>query len=71
VEANTKLTIKQSRKRMSTSKRPEPRRRASRGKIFLGLIIAAIVIFAAYFATRRISPNAAAILRTTQRTSRW
>jgi len=37
----------------------------SRGKIFLGLIIAAIVIFAAYFATRRISPNAAAILRTT------
>lgn len=36
----------------------------SRGKIFLGLIIAAIVIFAAYFATRRISPNAAAILRT-------
>ena len=36
----------------------------SRGKIFLGLIIAAIVIFAAYFATRRISPDAAAILRT-------
>jgi hypothetical protein len=37
----------------------------SRGKIFVGLIIVAIVIFAAYFATRRISPNAAAILRTT------
>jgi len=37
----------------------------SRGKIFLGLVVAAVVIFAAYFATRRISPNSAAILRTT------
>jgi hypothetical protein len=37
----------------------------SRGKIFLGLIVAAIIIFAGYFATRRISPNSAAILRTT------
>jgi hypothetical protein len=36
----------------------------SRGKIFLGLIVAAIIVFAGYFATRRISPNAAAILRT-------
>jgi hypothetical protein len=36
----------------------------SRGKIFLGLIVAAIIIFAGYFATRRISPNSAAILRT-------
>ena len=37
----------------------------SRGKIFLGLVVAAVVIFAAYFATRRVSPNSAAILRTT------
>jgi len=37
----------------------------SRGKIFLGLVVAAVVIFAAFFATRRISPNSAAILRTT------
>jgi hypothetical protein len=36
----------------------------SRGKIFLGLIVAAIIIFAGYFATRRVSPNAAAVLRT-------
>jgi hypothetical protein len=36
----------------------------SRGKIFLGLIVAAIIVFAGYYATRRISPNAAAILRT-------
>ena len=43
------------------SKAPGP----SRSKIFLGLVVAAIIIFAAYFATRRVSPNSAAILRTT------
>ena len=37
----------------------------SRGKIFVGLVVAAVIIFAVYFATRRISPNAAALLRTT------
>jgi hypothetical protein len=36
----------------------------SRGKIFLGLVVVAVVVFAGYFATRRISPNAAVVLRT-------